>query len=74
LIEAGARGVLVAVFTDAPLADEAHRLGIGADFEARLNRDAQGDCFALPLQHRARVLALSDGEFVGRKGLVKGSV
>ncbi|MBN8490850.1 MAG: M81 family metallopeptidase [Burkholderiales bacterium] len=74
LIEAGARGVLVAVFTDAALAEEAHRLGCGAVFEAHFNRDMVDDRFALPVQHRARVLALSDGEFVGRKGLLKGSV
>jgi microcystin degradation protein MlrC len=74
LLDAGAQGVLVGVFTDAALAAEAHRLGLGAVFEARFNRDAPDDRFARPLQYRARVLALSDGEFVGRKGLVKGSV
>jgi len=74
LLDAGARRVLLAVFTDAALADEAHQLGVGACFEARFNRDAIADPFAQPLSHAARVVALSDGAFVGRKGLVKGSL
>lgn len=73
LLDAGARGVLLGVFTDAALAAEAHRLGVGAHFEARFNRDAASDPFAQPLSHAVRVVALSDGAFVGRKGLVKGS-
>ncbi len=73
LLDAGAQRVLLAVFTDAALAAEAHRLGVGARFDARFNRDAAADPFAQPLSHAARVVALSDGVFVGRKGLVKGS-
>jgi microcystin degradation protein MlrC len=73
LLDAGARSVLLAVFTDPALAAEAHRLGVGAKFEARFNRDAAAGSFAQPLSHPAQVLALSDGVFVGRKGLVKGS-
>jgi len=73
LLDAGATGVLLGVFCDAALSEEAHRLGVGTRFEAKFNRAAEGDRLALPLQRAARVLALSDGEFVGRKGLVKGS-
>lgn len=73
LLEAGAQGVLLAVFTDPALAAEAHALGEGAEFEARFNRDAGDDAVARPLTHAARVLHLSDGAFVGRQGLVKGS-
>jgi microcystin degradation protein MlrC len=74
LLDAGVRGALLAVFTDAALAAEAHRLGVGARFKARFNRDAVADPFAQPLAHEARVVVLSDGAFVGRKGLVKGSM
>lgn len=74
LLDAGARGVLLAVFTDAALAAEAHRMGIGARFEAHFNREAGADPFALPLSHAARVIALSDGTFVGRKGLLRDSM
>ena len=73
LLRAGAAGVLLAVFTDAALAAEAHRLGVGAHFEARFNRDAASDPLAQPLTLAARVVMLSNGEFVGRKGLVAGS-
>ena len=73
LVEAGAQAVLVGVVTDAALAQEAHRLGVGAAFEARFNRAGAGDPFALPYTRSARVLALSDGRFVGRRGLVSGS-
>lgn len=73
LLEAGARRVLLGVFTDPALAREAHALGVGACFSARFNRDAGSDPFAQPLACEATVLALSDGGFVGRKGLVQGS-
>lgn len=56
------------------MAREAHPLGVGARFTARLNRsDAGGDRSAEPFTHEATVLGLSDGVFVGRKGLVRGS-
>jgi microcystin degradation protein MlrC len=73
LLAAGARHVLLGVFTDPALAREAHGLGVGARFTARLNRDAGGDRFAEPFTHEATVIGLSDGAFVGRKGLVRGS-
>lgn len=77
LLQAGAQRVLLGVFCDPALAREAHALGPGARFLARFNRDAAADparhAFAEPLTHQARVLALSDGDFVGRRGLVAGS-
>ncbi len=63
LLEAGARQVLMAVHTDAALAAEAHRHGVGAHFRARFNRDLGGQGFAEDWQADARVLALGDGEF-----------
>jgi len=71
LIEAGAQGVLLGVFNDAALAAEAHKLGEGARFRARFNRD-EADQFSKPLEAEARVIKLGDGKFVGRRGLARG--
>ncbi len=73
LLSAGAEGVLLGVFTDPALAAEAHALGVDAHFGARFNRDAGADPFARPLTRDARVRALAEGRFVGRKGLLRGS-
>jgi microcystin degradation protein MlrC len=78
LLDADAQGVLLGVVTDAALALEAHALGPGARLEAVFNRDAQTSASASApgvtrLQHPARVLALSDGRFLGRRGMVTGT-
>ena len=73
LLKAGAQQVLLGVFTDAELAREAHALGVGADFEANFNRDSTDQRFAPAFTHSARVLALANGLFIGRRGMVKGS-
>ncbi|MGE0315382.1 MAG: M81 family metallopeptidase [Lautropia sp.] len=77
LLEAGARHVLLGVFCDPALAAQAHDLGVGARFAARFNRRAgtgQGrEAFVRSLVHDATVRALSDGAFVGRRGLLAGS-
>jgi microcystin degradation protein MlrC len=73
LVQAGAASVVLGVFTDPTLAREAHAVGVGAKMSARFNRDRDGDLFARPFEAPARVLAVSDGVFVGRQGLVKGS-
>ena len=74
LLAAGANGVLMGVQTDAALAQEAHDVGVGATFDAHFNRQNGGDRFAQTFSAQARVLALSDGHFVGRQGMLKGSV
>ncbi|HLJ19250.1 MAG TPA: M81 family metallopeptidase [Stellaceae bacterium] len=71
LSDAGAEGVLLGIFNDAALAEEAHRLGRGAKFLARMNR-AETNRFSKPLAREAEVLALSDGECVGRRGIAAG--
>jgi len=80
LLQAGAQRVLLGVFFDPALAAQAHALGVGAAFEAVFNRRQPGvptDERTAPgasvFSHPARVRALSDGAFVGRKGLVRGS-
>ena len=74
LLDAGAKDVLLGVVTDKPLAEEAHARGVEAHFSAVFNRDAGSDPFAERFVAPARVVALSDGQFVGRRGLVKGSM
>jgi microcystin degradation protein MlrC len=71
LLDARVEGVLVGIFNDGALAEEAHSLGPGAKFLARLNR-AETNRFSEPLAHQAEVLALSDGNCVGRRGIAAG--
>ena len=71
LAEAGAQGVLMGSHVDAPLAAEAHALGLGATFTAVFNRDG-GGAFAETFAAEARVAALGDGDIVGRRGLYQG--
>ena len=84
LLRAGAQGALLGVFTDPLLASEAHARGVAARFEAVFNRqvDAGTDSSSSPavsspglacLRQPAQVLALSDGRFLGRRGLVAGT-
>lgn len=68
LVEAGARGVLFGSFCDADLAQEAHRAGQGARFQAVFNRDSESE-FSRRFTAPVRVLALGDGQVVGRRGL-----
>ncbi|HYC13353.1 MAG TPA: M81 family metallopeptidase [Stellaceae bacterium] len=68
---AGAKGGLLGIFNDAPLAEEAHRLGLGAKFTARFNR-AETQSFSRPFTAEATVRSLSDGNCVGRRGIVAG--
>ena len=68
LVEAGARGVLFGSFCDSALAAEAQAEGEGARFEARFNRGGDSE-FSRRFSAQARVLSLSDGKAVGRRGL-----
>jgi microcystin degradation protein MlrC len=66
--KAGVQNALVGVIHDPPLAAEAHRLGEGAGFTARFNRDG-GDEFSKPFSTRAVVRRLHDGNMRGRRGI-----
>ncbi len=73
---AGVERCLVGVIHDPMLAEEAHKLGVGARFTARFNRP-QGtltadDPFSRPFAAEAEVVALSDGAVQGRRGLYGG--
>ncbi len=68
---AGARGVIFGVFNDPAVAAEAHRRGRGGAFRARFNSREQ-DAFSQAWECDVRVKALSDGRYVGRRGLARG--
>jgi microcystin degradation protein MlrC len=55
-------GSLFAFFWDPPLVEECHRLGTGADIEARLGGRITAD-FGAPVTVAARILKLTDGKF-----------
>ncbi|MBV8736936.1 MAG: M81 family metallopeptidase [Alphaproteobacteria bacterium] len=69
--EAGVGGALLGVFYDPPLAAEAQRYGLHYQFDARFNRDETTN-FSEPWTAPARVVALSDGNCVGRRGIYAG--
>ncbi|MFT6875605.1 MAG: microcystin degradation protein MlrC [Granulosicoccus sp.] len=71
LYESGAKGVFFAGFVDPDLAARAHDEGVGAEFDAVF----QGDDWQRPdptLSAAVKVLALHDGTFVGRLGIISG--
>jgi microcystin degradation protein MlrC len=69
--EAGVKDALLGIFYDPPLAAEAHRLGFGGAFEARFNR-AETTSFSEPWTAPATILALTDGDCIGRRGIYAG--
>lgn len=69
--DAGVQGCAIGPVFDPALAAEAHRLGTGAAFEARFNRD-ETTVFSEPFTAEGKVVALSDGKFVGRHGMAAG--
>jgi microcystin degradation protein MlrC len=69
--EAGVRGALLGVVYDPPLAAEASRLGLHYQFDARFNREETTN-FSEPWSAPARVVALSGGNCVGRRGIYAG--
>ena len=68
---AGVKGALVGIIYDPALAAEAHGYGLHYNFDARFNRD-EDTKFSEPWTAPARVVALSDGECVGRRGIYAG--
>jgi len=69
--EAGAQGALLGACYDPDLAAEAHRHGTGASFEARFNR-SETTRFSEPYTAPVTVVALTDGDCVGRRGIYAG--
>jgi microcystin degradation protein MlrC len=71
LYDAKVKGALVGIIYDPALAAEAHGYGLNYAFDARFNRD-EDTKFSEPWTAPARVVALSDGECVGRRGIYAG--
>jgi microcystin degradation protein MlrC len=75
LSAADAQDVIYGSFFDPVLAAEAHRLGTGARFLARFNRDrgqAPWEQWDMPFEAEAEVVGLTDGRFIGKLGLLHG--
>ncbi len=69
--EAGVQDALLGVFYDPPLAVEAHRYGLYYQFDARFNRE-ETTKFSEPWSAPARVVALTGGNCIGRRGIYAG--
>lgn len=69
--EAGATGCTLAIFYDPALAAEAHRLGVGATFDAEFNRE-EAHPLSRKFSAQATVAQLHNGEFIGRRGIAAG--
>ena len=70
LKRAGAKDVIFGVFNDAALAAKAHALGEGTIFTASLNTQEHQE-FSLPFDCEAKILKLSDGRYIGRRGVLR---
>ena len=70
LHEANIKNVVIALFTDPELAKDAHKAGQGASLIARFNRVESE--FSKYFECAARVLKVSDGYGVGRRGRDEG--
>ncbi|MBV9555427.1 MAG: M81 family metallopeptidase [Alphaproteobacteria bacterium] len=71
LYEAKVKHALVGIIYDPELAEEAHGYGLHYNFDARFNRD-ETTKFSEKWSAPARVVALHDGECVGRRGIYAG--
>ncbi|HEX9702108.1 MAG TPA: M81 family metallopeptidase [Rhodospirillales bacterium] len=71
LYDAGAKGVLFGIFHDPALAKAAHEQGKGAAFMATFNSAGETE-FSKRFQAPVKVLGLSDGKCIGRRGLWAG--
>ncbi|MDP1839046.1 MAG: M81 family metallopeptidase [Reyranella sp.] len=70
LKSAGVQNVIFGVFNDRALAAKAHQVGEGAIFTASFNTEERQE-FSLPFDCEAKVVKLSDGHYVGRRGVLK---
>lgn len=71
LHKAGATGVIAGIINDPALAREAATLGQGARFRAVFNR-VEPDEFSRRFEADAQVVAIRDGDCVGRRGFYAG--
>ena len=75
MVAAGAQNVLYGSFFDEELAKDAHDVGVGGSFTAHFNRSVGEDAWERwdkPFSVAAKVIALREGDIVGRLGLFAG--
>ena len=73
LISVSAGNVFYGSFFDPALAADAHKAGLGTEFIAKFNRhkgNAKWEAWDVALEVEAKVIALSDGNVVGRLGML----
>ncbi|RTZ42554.1 M81 family peptidase [Candidimonas sp. SYP-B2681] len=70
LDQARVPGVVLGIFIAPDLAAQAHELGVGAEFDAVFN--SEESTYSHRYVSRARVLYISDGAGVGRRGILQG--
>ena len=70
-VQAGVQDALLGLFVDPALAAEAHQRGVGASWSAQFNRD-EPHPLSGRMEHAVTVLALHDGNCVGRRGVAQG--
>jgi len=71
LVSAGVKHCYAGIFYDKALADEAHKLGVGAQFKAVLNREPE-DQFSERYEFEAEVVGIHPGRCVGTRGIYAG--
>ena len=71
LVWSGAENVLIGSYFDPPLANIAHKAGLGAKIKAQFNTLPGLPCDA-PFEAEAEVVGLHHGTFVGRLGYAQG--
>ena len=71
LTDADAQGAFIGLMIDADVAAKAHEVGVGGSFQAEFNANG-GTEFDDPLSLSMTVEKLTDGQIVGRRGILRG--
>jgi microcystin degradation protein MlrC len=69
--DADVQGAFIGLMIDAGVAAKAHEAGVGGSFQAEFNANGGTD-FDDPLSLQVTVQKLTDGQFVGRRGILRG--
>ena len=70
-LDAGCKDVYLGPFFDSAVAEQAHKVGVGGEFNAHFNSQEPSE-YSHELQCKAKVLALHDGSIIGRRGILAG--
>jgi microcystin degradation protein MlrC len=69
--DADVQGAFIGLMIDPGVAARAHEAGVGGSFQAEFNANARTE-FDDPLALQVTVEKLTDGQFVGRRGILRG--